>query len=107
MLKTADWPLIENLDFSGCPLSAEAAEVLITCSWSHLRHLRSSCTHQDDSVLSQMFHPTWSCLGYKRTDQVSDEVAHVVLSTSAVIHPLHHIYTDSESWYIRWCFQYE
>ncbi len=101
MLTIADWPLLENLDISGWPLNAEAAELLTTCTWSHLQFLRYSCTCEDESVLSQTFQSTWSCLGYKHADKVSEQVAHVVLSSSAVIHPTRHAYTDDECWYFR------
>ena len=101
MLTIADWPLIENLDISGCPLNAEAAELLITCPWSHLRHLRCSCTYEDESVFSKMFQSTWSCLGYKHADKVSEQMAHFVLSSSAAIHPMRHVYTDDEWWCFR------
>jgi len=101
MLTIADWPLIENLDISGCPLNAEAAELLITCPWSHLRHLRYSCTYEDESVFSKWFQSTWSCLGYKHADKVSEQMAHFVLSSSAAIHPMRHVYTDDEWWCFR------
>ncbi len=101
MLTIAGWPLIEDLDISGWPLNAEAADLLISCPWSHLRHLRYSCTYEDDSAFSQMFQSTWPCLGYKHADKVSEQMAHFVLSSSAVINPMRHVYSDDEWWCIR------
>lgn len=103
MLTISDWPWIENLDISGWPLSAEAAELSITCPWSQLQYLRYSCTYEDESVLAQMFQSTWPCLGYKHADKVSEQMAHFVVSNSAVIHPMRRVYTDDESWWFRNC----
>ena len=103
MLTISDWPWIENLDISGWPLSAEAAELSITCPWSQLQYLRYSCTYEDESVLAKMFQSTWPCLGYKHADTVSEQMAHFVVSNSAVIHPMRRVYTDDESWWFRNC----
>jgi len=43
-----------------------------------------------------MFQSTWPCLGYKHADKVSEQMAQFVLSSSAVINPMRHVYSDDD-----------
>ena len=64
MLTRAAWPLLERLDISGASLNREAANLLITCPWPHLCHLKFSSSDSDENGFTQMIKGNWYCFNW-------------------------------------------